>query len=307
MPASPGARYSPAMNTTASTRIAAAIHRRYGETVDVPEDLPGRDALAVMNERSVCRRYRADPVPPALLRLLCATALASPTKSDLQQASVIRVEPGPDRAAIDALFPGSPWIAGAPEFLVFCGDGFRLRRLFARRGRAFPNEHLDAFFNATVDGAIVLSTFVQAAGLVGLGSCPISEIRNHAAAVAERLALPDWVFPIAGLTLGWPEAHEPLSPRLALSATVHAGRYDAGPGRPGAGRLRRAADPRAPVPPAAPGRALRHRRALRVDRGQGAAVQRGAARGLRRLRPGEALPARVTGPGNQNSGSDPEF
>ena len=180
-----------------------------------------------MNERSVCRRYRADPVPAALLRLLCATALASPTKSDLQQASVVRVEPGGDRAAIDALFPGSPWIAAAPEFLVFCGDGFRLRRVFARRGRAFPNEHLDAFFNATVDGAIVLSTFVQARGLAGLGSCPISEIRNHAAAVSERLALPDWVFPIAGLTLGWPEAHEPPSPRLALGATVHAGRYDA--------------------------------------------------------------------------------
>jgi nitroreductase/FMN reductase [NAD(P)H] len=195
--------------------------------VDVPEGLPEPDALAAMTERSVCRRYRADPVPPALLRLLCATALASPTKSDLQQASVVRVEPGEDRAAIDALFPGSPWIAGAPEFLVFCGDGFRLRRLFARRGRAFPNEHLDAFFNAAVDGAIVLSTFVQAAGLAGLGSCPISEIRNHAAAVAERLALPDWVFPIAGLALGWPEAHEPPSPRLALSATVHAGRYDA--------------------------------------------------------------------------------
>jgi nitroreductase/FMN reductase [NAD(P)H] len=213
--------------TPASTRIAAAIQRRFGETVDVPEVLPGQDALAVMNERSVCRRYRPDPVPPALLRLLSATALASPTKSDLQQASVVRVVPGADRAAIDALFPGSPWIAGAPEFLVFCGDGFRLRRVFARRGREFPNEHLDAFFNAAVDGAIVLSTFVQAAGLAGLGTCPISEIRNHATAVAERLGLPDWVFPVAGLTLGWPEALEPTSPRLALGATVHDGRYDA--------------------------------------------------------------------------------
>jgi nitroreductase/FMN reductase [NAD(P)H] len=215
------------MSTPASTRIAAAVRRRYDEILDVPEDLPESGALAVMNERSVCRRYRPEPVPAALLRLLCATALASPTKSDLQQASVVRVAPGADRAAIDALFPGSPWIAGAPEFLVFCGDGVRLRRLFARRERPFPNEHLDAFFNATVDGAIVLATFVQAAGLAGLGSCPISEIRNHAAAVAARLALPDWVFPIAGLTLGWPEAHEPLSPRLALSATVHEGRYDA--------------------------------------------------------------------------------
>ena len=282
------------MNPTPSTRIATAIHRRYGETVDVAENLPGRDALAVMNERSVCRRYRADPVPESVLRLLCATALASPTKSDLQQASVVRVEPGADRAAIDALFPGSPWIAGAPEFLVFCGDGFRLRRVFERRGRTFPNEHLDAFFNATVDGAIVLSTFVQAAGLAGLGSCPISELRNHAAAVAERLGLPDWVFPIAGLTLGWPEAYEPPSPRLALSATVHAGRYDAARVD---GELDGYDERRIRERPYRRQR-LTERfgdgRALRLERGQGAAVQRAAARGLRRLHPGEALPAGVT-------------
>jgi nitroreductase len=213
------------MNPSAPARIAAAINRRYGEAVEVPTGVS--DALAAMNERSVCRRYRAAPVPEPLLRLLFATALASPTKSDLQQASVMRVISPADRAAIHALLPGSPWIAGAPEFLVFCGDGFRLRRIFERRGRDFPNEHLDAFFNAAVDGAIVLSTFVQAAGLAGLGSCPISEIRNHAQTIAEMLALPDWVFPIAGLTLGWPDKYEPFSPRLALTATVHEGRYEA--------------------------------------------------------------------------------
>jgi nitroreductase/FMN reductase [NAD(P)H] len=215
------------MNPSAPARIGAAIHRRYGETVEVPGDVSNADALAAMNERAVCRRYRAEPVPEPLLRLLFATALAAPTKSDLQQASIVRVTSPADRAAIHALLPGSPWIAGAPEFLVFCGDGFRLRCIFERRALEFPNEHLDAFFNAAVDGAIVLSAFVQAAGLAGLGSCPISEIRNHAQAIAELLALPDWVFPIAGLTLGWPEAYEPFSPRLALTATVHEGRYDA--------------------------------------------------------------------------------
>lgn len=229
MPAVPAARpeRESAMKTSASARIAAAVLRRYGEAVPVAEDLPGADALAVMNERAVCRRYRPDPLPAELFRLLCATALASPTKSDLQQASIVRVVSPADRATIHALLPGSPWIAGAPEFLVFCGDGFRLRRIFERRDRPFPNEHLDSFFNAAVDGAIVLSTFVQAAGLAGLGSCPISEIRNHAQAITALLALPDWVFPIAGLTLGWPEAYEPFSPRLALTATVHEGRYDA--------------------------------------------------------------------------------
>ncbi|MFO1361412.1 MAG: nitroreductase family protein [Burkholderiales bacterium] len=178
-----------------------------------------------MNDRAVCRNYRPDPIPEDLFRLLCATALAAPTKSDLQQADIVRVRAPKKRAAINALLPGSPWIAGAPEFLVFCGDGYRFRHLFDRRGAAFANDHLDAFFNAAVDGAIVLATFVQAAELADLGCCPISEIRNHAAAVSALLGLPDRVFPIAGLTLGFPDSKEPLSPRLALDATVHVDRY----------------------------------------------------------------------------------
>jgi nitroreductase/FMN reductase [NAD(P)H] len=206
-------------------RIASSTLRRYGVSLRISAAPHGIDALATMNERSVCRSYRPDPVPEDLFRLLCATALAAPTKSDLQQADIIRVRAPEKRAAIDALLPASPWIAGAPEFLVFCGDGFRFRHLFDRRGVAFANDHLDAYFNAAVDGAIVLATFVQAAELAGLGSCPISEIRNHAATVSALLELPDRVFPIAGLTLGYPASKEPMSPRLALDATVHVDRY----------------------------------------------------------------------------------
>lgn len=221
-----------------AARIAAAIARRYGlgSEGSKPESswfssfgalTPNfLDALAALNERSVCRRYRPDPVPEALLRLLWATALAAPTKSDLQQATIVRVADPAKRAAICALLPGSPWLAGAPELLVFCADGWRLRRLFARGKTEFPNEHLDAFFNATVDAALVLGAFVCAAELAGLGTCPISQIRDHVEKVDALLELPDWVVPVAGLALGYPEAKEPLSARLSLSATVHTDRYD---------------------------------------------------------------------------------
>lgn len=213
------------MDGATADRISGSTLRRYGERLRISAAAPGIDALATMNERSVCRNYRPDPVPEDLFRLLCATALAAPTKSDLQQADIIRVRAPEKRAAINALLPASPWIPGAPEFLVFCGDGLRFRHLFDRRGVAFANDHLDAFFNAAVDGAIVLATFVQAAELAGLGSCPISEIRNHAATVSALLELPDRVFPIAGLTLGYPVSKEPMSPRLGLDATVHVDRY----------------------------------------------------------------------------------
>ena len=213
-----------------TSRLATAIHRRYGTPTPTPlelaDDLPHLAALTALNERAVCRRYRADPVPEALIGLLCASALAAPTKSDLQQATLIRVADAAKRAAICARLPGSPWLAKAPELFVFCADGYRLRRLFARRNAEFPNEHLDAFFNATVDAALALGAFVSAAELAGLGTCPISQIRDHVAQIDALLALPDWVVPVAGLALGYPEAKEPLSARLALSATVHTDRYD---------------------------------------------------------------------------------
>ena len=208
------------------SRIATAVERRFGGTAEPVPATPHLDAIAALAGRSVCRRYRRDPVPEGLLRLLCATALSAPTKSDLQQATIVRVADPAKKAAVCALLPGSPWLAGAPELLVFCADGWRLRRLFARRGVGFPNEHLDAFFNAAVDAALVLGAFVSAAELAGLGCCPISQIRDHAETVDALLELPEWVVPVAGLALGYPEAKEPLSARLALSATVHTDRYD---------------------------------------------------------------------------------
>jgi nitroreductase/FMN reductase [NAD(P)H] len=215
------------MPAPASTsRIAAAVERRFGAALDAPAGLPHLDALAALNERSVCRRYRSDPVPEQVVKLLCATALSAPSKSDLQQATLIRVADPAKRAAICALLPGSPWLALAPELFVFCADGWRLRKLFARRQVEFPNEHLDAFFNATVDSAIALSAFVSAAELLGLGTCPLSQIRDHVSKIDALLSLPDWVVPVAGLALGYPEAKEPMSARLSLSATVHTDRYD---------------------------------------------------------------------------------
>ena len=59
----------------------------------------------------------------------------------------------------------------------------------------------------------------------GLGCCPISVIRNHADAVAKILELPEKVFPVAGLCLGYPAAEGFVSMRLPLAVTLHIDRY----------------------------------------------------------------------------------
>ncbi len=126
------------------------------------------------------------------------------------------------------LLPEMPWVREAPVFLVFLANGRRLPRIAQLRGKPFPNDHLDLFFNATVDAAIVLATFLRAAEAVGLGCCPISVIRDHARVISELLELPTKVVPIAGMCVGWPAEEGGITPRLSLGTTVHEERFDEG-------------------------------------------------------------------------------
>jgi len=206
-----------------------AVHdlfcHRFGDAPMAPDSPIADDTIAYLAGRGSCRSYLERPVDPGLVETLAAAAFCAPTKSDLQQRDIVVLRDPGLRAEIDALFPHAPWIATAPAFLVFCGNNRRQRQLHDWRGRPFANDHLDAFFNAAVDAAVLLSAFVIVAERAGLGCCPISEVRDHATRVSDLLGLPDHIFPVAGLTLGWPAVRQ-VSLRLPLAATLHRDRFD---------------------------------------------------------------------------------
>jgi nitroreductase/FMN reductase [NAD(P)H] len=206
-------------------RLLGVLKARFGSAPALSEAPRGVDVLAEMADRRVMRRYRDEPVDPALLETLCAVALSAPSKSDLQQADIVIVSDRGQREKLEALLPDNPWVKAAPVFLVFCGNNRRHRLLFEWRGRPFVNDYLDPFFNASVDAGIVLATFVAAADRVGLGTCPISAIRNHPQEVSDILGLPSHVFPVAALGAGWPSFAGVMSPRLGLDVSIHRDRY----------------------------------------------------------------------------------
>ena len=202
---------------------AALLRARYGI------DLPGAAApaaLAPLLDRRVTRRYRAEPVSDALLDALLACAQSAPSKSDLQQYSVVVLR-DPARIKCIADWIGTmDWIASAPVFLVWCGDMRRGQRLCDVHGMAHANNNLDTFLNTAVDGALAMAQFMAAAEAAGLGTCPISYVRNHIEKLTPLLGLPPGVYPIAGLTLGWPDGRRPTSMRLPPGVVVHRERYD---------------------------------------------------------------------------------
>jgi nitroreductase/FMN reductase [NAD(P)H] len=204
-----------------------ALTHRFGDHLpDVKPPSQAHDAWQRLANRGVCRRFTDERVPDAMIDTLCALALSSPTKSDLQQRDILIVEDPAKRARINELLADQDWIPKAPHFLIFLGNNRRQRQIHQWRGRAFANDHLDAFFNAAVDAGIALSAFVIAAEAAGLGCCPVSVIRNHSAEVSRLFGMPDHVFPVAGLGFGWPSTPVHISARLPLAATVHRDRFD---------------------------------------------------------------------------------
>jgi FMN reductase [NAD(P)H] len=205
-----------------------AIERRFGDGGPSGQGVADNDFIHRVISRKTVRRY-SDAVPAdELLDLLVAAALSSSAKSDFQQASILRVEDPDRRAAIGKLFPSMPWIGLSPVFFVFLGDARRLQRVGDLRDKPVRNGTLEGFFNASVDAALAMQTMILCAEWLGLGVCPISVIRNEIDKVAAILELPDLVFPVAGLCLGYPHGEGYVSLRLPRRLTTHRDHYDDG-------------------------------------------------------------------------------
>jgi len=206
--------------------VRRLIEARFGLQCQTGASVDDNDTLGTILSRRSRRDFRPDAVPEDLLHTLFAAAFSAPSKSDLQQACVIRIADRDRQRRIAEMKDSTRWAAEAPVFLVWCGDSRRIRRLAGWRGHPFANDHLDAFMNAAVDAGICMQTFMVAAESVGLGCCPVSEIRDHIEALSDELELPPHVFPVAGLAVGWPRGETGLSMRLPPTVTVHENRYD---------------------------------------------------------------------------------
>jgi nitroreductase/FMN reductase [NAD(P)H] len=188
--------------------------------VDVPPE------VAPLLDRRVTRRYTDRPVPDSLLDALLAAAQSAPSKSDLQQYSVVVMRDAARIKQIADWIGTMDWIATAPVFLVWCGDMRRNQRLCDLHGMPHANNNLDTFLNTAVDCTLAMAQFIAAADAVGLGTCPISYVRSHIERVTPLLALPPGVYPVSGLTVGWPVFRRPVSMRLPPSVVVHREHYD---------------------------------------------------------------------------------
>lgn len=174
-----------------------------------------------LRNRKTIRKYSDKEVSGELLKSLLEEAERTPTMGNLQLYSVVVTR---DKAMKERLSPahfGQPMVTGAPVVLTFCAD-FRRTSLWAENREAVPGyNNFLSFINATTDALLYCQTFCNLAEEQGLGTCFLGTTVYQPTQIIDILQLPKLTFPVATITLGWPDEDPAQSDRLPVEAIVH--------------------------------------------------------------------------------------
>jgi nitroreductase len=181
--------------------------------------------IELLKRHRSIRQFTDDPIAPDLFRQLIVAGQAAASSSFLQGVSIIRVTDRQLRVSLAALANDQAYVETAAEFLVFCADLNRAAQCCARHDKSASTGFTEQFIIATVDAALVAQNVCVAAESAGLGICYIGALRNQPDEVSRLLDLPDNVYPVFGLCLGWPAQIPEVKPRLPVEMVLHENRY----------------------------------------------------------------------------------
>jgi nitroreductase len=227
MPAPAADRLKPLRESTGD-RLEMLFQQRYGADRTHPSGAALTQTIdTLLSHRSV-RSYLPTPVPAEALELAIAAAQSGSTSSNLQAWSVVAVEDAARKARINAVAGNQRQIEQAPLLLVWLADLSRLRRVANGQGSTSDGlDYLEGFLLAVIDATLAAQNALVALESLGLGTCYIGAIRNDPATIAREFNLPDQVFPIFGLTVGFPDpaVKTDIKPRLPQTMVLHREQY----------------------------------------------------------------------------------
>jgi nitroreductase len=184
-------------------------------------DTLGSPAIDLMRAHRSVRAFRPDPLPDALVETLVSSAQWASSTCFRQVYSVIAVKNPETKRELRSLCGGQKWVEECQVFLAFCADLNRLDDICIQRGKRANMEHTETFLMAVIDTALVMQNVALAAESLGLGMVMIGGLRDNPREVIRLLQLPNGVFGISGMCLGYPDLVPGQRPRLPADEVLH--------------------------------------------------------------------------------------
>ncbi len=114
---------------------------------------------------------------------------------------------------------------GAPLWFTICVDMHRMELIMCRRGWATVANDLAILLLGIQDAALMAENMVIAAESFGMGSCFLGNTPYRARQIRKKFKIPERVFPLVELAMGYPAEEFPARPRYPLEFTLFEDRY----------------------------------------------------------------------------------
>jgi FMN reductase (NADPH) len=114
---------------------------------------------------------------------------------------------------------------GAPLLFTICVDVHKIERIMKRRNWKPVSNDLFSLIFGIQDATLMAENMVMAAESLGLGSCFLGAAPYKAAKIAKQYKLPEKVFPLVQLAMGYPAEDPPPRPRYPLEFVLFEDAY----------------------------------------------------------------------------------
>ena len=179
---------------------------------------------SIENRRTI-RKYKEKEVSEVLLNELLTTAARAATMGNIQLYSVVVTREKEIKKALFPLHFGQPMVENAPIVLTFCADFHRFTQWCEMRNANPGYNNFLSFINAASDTLLFVQNFTTLAEDAGLGTCYLGTTVYNPKGIIDILHLPKLVFPIATITVGWPNESPEQTDRLPLNGIIHNDTY----------------------------------------------------------------------------------
>ncbi len=184
------------------------------------------ETLKLLIERSSCRSFSDEQIPDDVLQSILEAGIHSATGGNLQPYSIIKIADQKTKTLLAELNEGQTFIASAPVNLLFCIDMRRLQRWADLQVAPFAaNRSFRHFWISFQDTIIAAQNICTAADALGLGSVYVGTVLECFRELKNLFELPQGVFPVVLLSLGYPKVRPQPKKKLGVSVVVHEGKY----------------------------------------------------------------------------------
>ncbi len=175
---------------------------------------------AIMSHASI-RRFSEQDVPDELIEKIARAGQQAPFTG--QMYACIYTKDQAKRERLAKLF--GPLITRAPLFMLFCLDYRKLEKFIASKGRQNTASDAMMLFLGIQDVAYFGQNMVLAAESLGLGTCFLGSAPNLDTELRQLFQLPDRVYPVVGMVLGYAAESPSPRPRIPTQYVLHKESY----------------------------------------------------------------------------------